>query len=442
MQDYFHSVQLDPDKCQGCVTCIRRCPTEAIRVRDGKATITKARCIDCGECIRACPTNAKSAFTDNLIDLSKYKYNIALPAPSLYAQFSPSVSIDKILESLTIIGFDDVFEVAIGAEIVSLAIKEYLKESLDIPKPLISTACPAIVRLIQVKYPELIENLTPFPAPLEIAANFARQEAVKKLKIDPKDIGTWFITPCPAKMTATKVPLGSETSEVSGTIAINRIYGELLNIINQKTTEPKRPFKKSSHIGIGWAVSGGESIAIEAGNNLVVSGMYNAINVFDQISLGKLADLDHIEVLACPGGCIGGVLTVENRHVAEHRLRQRLKDELEKAKVSPLVQKDYSKEIKTINKLSKIDANPSLALDQDISQAIHKLDVMDRTLKELPGLDCGSCGSPTCKTLAEDIVQNKASETDCIFILRKRVGELANRMVTLATKMPPPLDRK
>ena len=83
----FHSVRLDPEKCKGCTNCIKRCPTEAIRVHDGKATIIEERCIDCGECIRACPNHAKFAVTDELDKLAAYKYNIALPAPSFFGQF-------------------------------------------------------------------------------------------------------------------------------------------------------------------------------------------------------------------------------------------------------------------------------------------------------------------------------------------------------------------
>ena len=110
---YFHSVTLDKDKCRGCTNCIKRCPTEAIRVRGGKAKIIKGRCIDCGECIRVCPYHAKRAVTDDFEELKNYKYNIALPAPSLYGQFSDISDINVILTGLLKIGFDDVFELSL-----------------------------------------------------------------------------------------------------------------------------------------------------------------------------------------------------------------------------------------------------------------------------------------------------------------------------------------
>ena len=79
---YFHSVRLDMDKCKGCTNCIKKCPTEAIRVQHGKANITNTLCIDCGECIRVCPYHAKIAFTDGLSSIQAFKYKIALPAPA------------------------------------------------------------------------------------------------------------------------------------------------------------------------------------------------------------------------------------------------------------------------------------------------------------------------------------------------------------------------
>ena len=72
-----HSVLLDVDKCKGCTYCLKRCPTEAIRIRNGHAVIRAERCIDCGECIRVCPHHAKRANYDLLEDFKDYKWKIA-----------------------------------------------------------------------------------------------------------------------------------------------------------------------------------------------------------------------------------------------------------------------------------------------------------------------------------------------------------------------------
>ena len=104
--NFFHSVTLDRDKCHGCINCVKRCPTEAIRVRGGKAKIIKERCIDCGECIRVCPHHAKQAIFDPLSVMDRFTYKIALPAPALYGQFNNLDDIDLILGALLLMGFD------------------------------------------------------------------------------------------------------------------------------------------------------------------------------------------------------------------------------------------------------------------------------------------------------------------------------------------------
>ena len=116
MDKYFHSVRLDKDKCRGCTNCIKRCPTQAIRVRNGKARIIKERCIDCGECIRVCPHHAKYASRDSLEQLENYKYKIALPAPALYGQFNNLDDVNILLNALPALGFDAVFELSKAAE--------------------------------------------------------------------------------------------------------------------------------------------------------------------------------------------------------------------------------------------------------------------------------------------------------------------------------------
>lgn len=438
MAEYFHSVRLTANHCKGCVNCIKRCPTEAIRIRGGKAQITEARCIDCGECIRRCPNHAKKAYTDSLADLAGYKYNIALPAPSLYAQFPPDVSVNCIASGLTRLGFDEVFEVAQGAEIVTLAIADYLKRT-DIKRPAISSACPAVVRMIQVKFPELIEHLVPIDAPVEVAARVVRAERSRELGLAPEDLGLWFITPCPAKMTAVRQPLGSEKSNITGAIAISAIYGDLLKAI--PSSAERCIGRRASWLGVGWAVAGGETSAVKLDNSLIVHDIHTLPDVLEQVAMGRFSYIDYIEALACAGGCIGGALTVENRFVAEQWMRQRIRDmKSEDVARGIVARQGYEEAELGVNERRAIEPRPISRLDDDIFKALYKVELMEKTLQLLPGLDCGSCGSPNCKALAEDIAQGTASETDCIFKLRERVKDLAQEMVDIAQKLPPSLE--
>ena len=219
-----HSVTLQTELCKGCTHCIKRCPTEAIRVRNGKAVIKTERCIDCAECIRMCPYNAKRAIHDKLEKFKDYKYKIALPAPALYGQFDKLEDIDYIVSGLYRCGFDDVFEVARAAELVSEYTRQYMKRD-DIVKPVISSACPVIVRLITVRFPSLIDNMMPILPPVELAARMAKKEAKKKHpELKDEDICALFISPCPAKVSYAKMPIGTEKSAIDGVLAINDIY--------------------------------------------------------------------------------------------------------------------------------------------------------------------------------------------------------------------------
>ena len=177
MMEYKHSVSLDVDKCKGCTHCLKRCPTEAIRIREGKARIHSQRCIDCGECIRVCPYKAKKATHDSLEAMEHFRYKVALPAPSLYGQFDHLSDIDFVLQGLLDMGFDEVYEVSKAAELVSGYTRQYLRRE-GLKKPVISSACPVIVRLISMRFPYLCENVLPILPPIEIAGKLAREKVL------------------------------------------------------------------------------------------------------------------------------------------------------------------------------------------------------------------------------------------------------------------------
>lgn len=439
LKRYYHSVTLDIDKCKGCTNCIKGCPTEAIRVRNGKAQILENKCIDCGECIRICPNSAKYAAASSMEKLKQFKFNVALPAPSFYAQFKENTEPSRILNALQKIGFDDVFEVSLAAEEVSVAIKEYIKRHKEDVRPLISSSCPAVLRLIQVRFPELIKNIIPVKSPMEIAAKRAKEKVISVYGFKAEEVGAFFLSPCPAKVASVKQPIGDEKSYVDGVFPMTSIYGEVIK--NLDGGDFKTIFKRASGIGVGWGRAGGENMAIGGDDYLSVDGIHNCITVLEEVEMNRLSNVDYIECQACTGGCVGGALTVENHLVARVKLR-RLS---EKLGAEPNI--DYDDVIECLNKgyfnmQGTILPRNSFKLDDDIIKAMKKMELLEETVKSLPGLDCGSCGCPNCRALAEDIVQGMANVTDCVFRLRDKVKKLAAEMYDLSQKLPPTMEDK
>ncbi|NLD47777.1 MAG: 4Fe-4S binding protein, partial [Clostridiaceae bacterium] len=319
MGTYFHSVTLDESKCKGCTNCIKRCPTEAIRVRKSKARIINERCIDCGECIRVCPYHAKMAITDPFDDIKNFKYKVAIPAPSLYGQYKNHKSRNQLLTALKMTGFDYVYEVARAAEIITEETKKLMDKG-NCPKPLLSSACPAVVRLIQVRFPSLIDNILKLESPMELSAKIVKDEISKKENIPISDIGVFFITPCAAKVTSIKAPFEKETSFVDGAISIRDIYLKIFN--NLSEVKEIEEIGKAGFQGIRWANSGGESLALGTDRFLAVDGIHNVIKILEEIENENLEDVDFVEGLACIGGCLGGPLTVENLYVAKTKIKK------------------------------------------------------------------------------------------------------------------------
>lgn len=420
MSSYKHSVTLDVSKCKGCTNCIKRCPTEAIRVRDGHAIIKEEKCIDCGECIRVCPYQAKKATFDKFEDFNGYKFKIALPAPALYGQFEDFDDVDYILTALLECGFDAVFEVSKAAELVTEYTRRYMKEHRD-NLPIISSACPAIVRLIALRFPYLVDNLLPIMPPIEVAARLAREEAKKTHpELTDDDICVLFVSPCPAKISYVKNPLGLDKSAVNGALAINDFYFKIRS--KRKEIKDPLPLFGTGIIGLNWAGTGGEATSLLSERYLAADGIENCIKVLDEIENGTIHNLEFVELNACNGGCVGGTLNVENPYIAKARIRS-LRKYLPISRTRPEEAEGVPSGV-LLHEFENILGSISVsALSEDRKEAIAKMTEVENIYKTLPHLDCGSCGAPNCHALAEDIVRCQACESDCLIKLRDKTAK-------------------
>jgi iron only hydrogenase large subunit-like protein len=393
MGKYYHPIEIRTDLCNGRMKCMRICPTRAIRVKQGKAKIIGELCIDCGACINACPSGAIVALTDPFASSMNFKYKVALPSPVLFSQFRPEADPKKVVQGLKMIGFDYVCDVSDACEEMSIAIEEYMSGYKG-RLPLISQLCPAVVRLIQVKYPDLTELVAPFEVPREIAARDMKQKLSKELGVGSEDIGVIYITTCAAKMVSIKQTAEKEKSWIDGAVV---------------DPDALEGFRFSA----GWSMLGEMTRLVGSEHSISVSGLSDVTQILDDIENSRLRDVEFVEPMSCMGGCIGGALVVENMYVARsstHNLLRKYGGKF-RANRDEVVKKyregHYSLE-------GELAPRPLRPLDPDLAKAIEKKKQKDTIYNSLPKIDCGVCGAPTCQAFAEDIVRGTAKLEDCI----------------------------
>ena len=411
------SLFIDHDRCIGCVRCMMACPTKAVRVRQRKAVILDDLCIDCGVCVTACERGAIVPRIDTFEDLSrKFKVKIALPSPVLYSQFGGNILPNDILRALKAVGFDDVCDEAYICEVVGFLIERYTSEHKTAGLPFISSLCPVVIRLIQKRFHDLIPLIIPIEAPREVAARELKQRYAKKLGVSEEEIAVVYITPCSAKINAIKVPPTRKRSHLDSAIAIKEVYGlivrELMEMKDRELVDEEF-YLRASGAGFSWAMSGGEIAEFGFTSSIAVSGIRNVIRILEDIDRGRFKNLDCIALRACEEGCLGGNLTVENRYIAKMKLL-RLVEMFGK---SPRFDKE--KLLQAYKEHSTFEREPhaikSVPIDTRRDSAITKLNQVSDLMRGLGKIDCGACGSPDCRTFAEDVVCEQALAEQCPF---------------------------
>lgn len=418
-RNYTHSIQIDPDRCIGCSHCMRICSTRAIRIVDGYAQIQPERCVDCGECFRACPQRAIYAKDDGLDSLPVENYKIALVPSVFIGQYSSEYSATQVLNAVKQIGFDEVFEVEQAVDFMKEA---YLFMAEENPsRPMISSYCPAVVRLIQVQYPSLTGQIMRLKAPHDIAAIYLRISKEKE-GIDPDKLSIYYITPCAAKIVAARAPVGEANSPIDGTVNMTMIYNKTSRILYDfKKPGLHKTFANMSPDSVNWSLSGTEKKYF-SGRGLAIDGMDNVIEFLEKLESGQISDIDFLEMRACDQGCAGGILCPGNRFLTVERLGERQK-RLQKLKdadngevMNSLM--DCREVLQAMSGIDPVYPRDGLLLDEDMEKALIKLQRIERLMTYFPGFDCGACGAPGCRSLAEDIVKDKASISHCVFVQR------------------------
>lgn len=417
---FHHAIQIDEAKCVGCIHCMRVCPTEAIRIREGKATIIQERCIDCGQCMRACPAKAFYIKQNDLKMLENFKYRIALFPAVMIGQFPDKITEEQIYQAMLLLGFTHLMEVEQPIKLLIDLTREYLQEN-QLSKTCISAFCPAVVRLIQIKYPSLVDNIIPLKAPHDLAAHFILQSLMSQ-GVRKEEIGIFYITPCAAKIAAVKSPVGDQPSMVDGVISMSDFYNKVRQAIPREeggnTTLQRRHLTRE---GILWSTSRGESSRF--GNRAIaIDGIHSVVKFLDRLENDEVKGFDFLEMRACDQSCAGGILLTGNRFTTTERLEQRSKN-YPSYREKDLDKNLNKKDLTECLMIDEIKPHNAFRLDDDIGKAMEKMSKAQRIICFLPGIDCGACGAPNCQALAEDMVQGKAKMSDCVFLQQRWENE-------------------
>ena len=426
----YHAINIDIDKCIGCSHCIKVCPTEALHIWDGHSNLNPERCIDCDECYRVCPVGAIQVEDDGLSQIEKFTTKVALIPAVFMGQFPIHIKAREVFKAIQELGFTYVYEVEEGAQLIEELTTEQIENS--VLKPLISSFCPAVLRLIQVNFPQFTDNIINLKTAVDITAISIREQLKKKKK---EDVGVFYLTPCSAKITSLKAPIGEEESVLDGVINMDNIFNKVQAIINNRKINTKKHKKEISNNAIKpdhilWGLTGGE-IKNLPGTCLSIDGIKNIISFLDRIETRGCHEIDFLEMKGCDQGCAGGILTPQNRFITAQRLRNRAQYYSDYYDENPNESPIYNTDSITFEdvKTHKIDPRSILKFDSDPMKALQKMEQSQKIAQILPSLDCGACGFASCKALNINIIEGNADLEYCFVLQRKKEenGELTSK---------------
>ena len=412
----YHAVKINKSLCYGCTHCMTMCPTEAIRISNGKASIHREWCVDCGVCMKSCPVDAFYVEQDDFDKIFNFKYRVALVPIVMTGQFPANVSEAEIFSEMREMGFTHIFQTEHTVDVVNeemLAVQERNPE-----KPLISSYCPAVVRLIQVRFPSLVDHIILVKPPIDASAIFFRKK-LQDQGIPDDEIGIFYVTPCAAKIAAVKSPVGEDKSSVDGVINMDFIYNKVYQGIQNrsgKNAATQESLPNLSKKAIQWDLTNGEAPYMK-GRCLAIDEIHNVIEFLEKIENDEITDVDFLELRACDESCAGGILVVGNRFLTVERLRKRA-GSFNDIHGMPEDLEPYHEYLRKKLSVKPVEPRSMLTLDSDTTKALQKMLQVRKLMSYLPGIDCGACGSPNCQSLAKDIVRNEAKLSNCIFIQR------------------------
>lgn len=401
-----------PERCKRCYACIRECPAKAIRVEKGQARVIEERCIACGNCVKVCAQNAKRVEdnTDEVIRmLEDGSRMFACLAPSFPAAFN-NVSPKKIPTALRRLGFDEVWSVAFGAELVSREYSRLFKESWQHNHVVLTSPCPAVVAYVEKYLPGVRQLLAPVVSPMIAVARAIRSRYANQR------IRVVFIGPCIAKKNEIRDPF------VAGAVDSVLTFKELDVLFRTRGIDPRELEESgfdSPNSVMGWTFplssgilrTSGVSHDILNSNVLSTEGKERVLAVLDEVS-EKTCRANFVDLLFCEG-CISGPKMLNELGV--HTRKKILTDFIHQQarEATNVTDGEESDEFETLD-LSRRFSDWNSVLEQPSeSEIAHALESMKKLAPE-DQLNCGACGYATCREKAIAVCQGLAEAAMCL----------------------------
>lgn len=380
------------ESCTKCLKCLKACPTNAISLEEGRVIISDERCINCGKCVEACHNQGMQAKGSTLVDIDNYDFTVCMIPSALISDFKNKNEVEELFYAVKQFGFDEVVDISdIEGQILDEAhrFSEFSKEPCRI-----LSFCPVINSLIQVNYPTLLNNIIPINYPSEVGAKVIREKYKDKGKV-----GIFNCCECESKLALAKYPYGNIKYEVDHALSIVDIFPQIRSNMNK------------GRLPVSLCQEGLQScnpaMMMVKESDLVADGFDKIVNILEHAEFGLLNDFNLLALFPCFNGCLGGRLLWGNSY-------------LTKSNIFELISKDD----KPISNLSFEDLYIDNLIDEikddrTIQEKLQFFTKVNQQLEKLPGYDCTACGLPSCRIMAEEIVNGNKTINDCKILFRK-----------------------